>query len=859
EYTYWKTYQPGARPIASRMALKFTTNYSYRTGVAMGEVKDAATNQPIPYAEVATSTGYWSRSDERGRYLISDVKAGERWTLTAYAQGWNDSTQGPFQVAVGETVEVNFYLTHPTFELTPLQLTVRLREGDTESSQLDIANRGNGTLLWRAQRRVNEESAPWGLVYSLPVTDITNDTRIEGVVFAEGNFYVCGAAGNEPNAVYIITPEGELVGRFNQHGESIYGYRDLAYDGRLIWGSGERRIYGFSLEGELIRSLDGPIARTTALTWDPDRQLLWVADITTNIYAIDLNGNVIQTISRRNLRIYGLGYFPQDPRGKTLYILCRDPDTDAKLIYCINPEGGEPELLTELDPQLGGSPGGVFITAERDGRNWDFQTIVKNVNPQGHDVLRVYHLAPRADWFSLALEEGILPPDSSFSIELNVDASQIPRGEYEGEIVFWHNAQGGRTILPIHLEVRARAGGLDIKWLSLVQGWNAVSLNIQPPDLNLSSLMAPLREAGVLRLVKDGRGRFYDPERDFDNIGEWRLEEGYQLYLTSPFRWRVEGQALPEDQPIPLRAGWNIVPYYPLLPMTPQGAFRDLDDNLLMAKDQWGRFYLPRWDFSNMEMLEEGNAYWVKVSQPDTLVYRPGDNALLASDLYPNMLNGKYEHLNNLSPQPKKTSPKHYPSLVAGETSMSVLLLGEPIWEGWEVKAVNPEGEIVGSGQFDLTGRCGLAIWGSLEKGWGENENREPRKWKISWWIWDGSQEHPFDVEVLEGEELWHPDGVMVGKIIPNFTITTPKDIILYPNPFNSRLTLKFHQGSPGPYKIILTDLGGRTILTIAQGSTDRPTTHTQTISTAHLPSGVYLVRISTRENTLTRKVLLLR
>ncbi|MBM3327292.1 MAG: hypothetical protein FJY65_10045 [Calditrichaeota bacterium] len=160
--------------------------------------------------------------------------------------------------------------------------------------------------------------------------------------------------------------------------------------------------------------------------------------------------------------------------------------------------------------------------------------------------------------------------------------------------------------------------------IPLRQGWNTISANIQiaPTDI-FTEFFRDLVQRRNLSLVKDGQGRFYAPEAFFNNIPYWDYLAGYQVRVLRPDTLWLEGRLAHYTQPIALHAGWQIVSYLPDFQMPVKDACQILVDAgaLHIIKDAHGRFYLPAWDFANLNTLQPGQGYHIRLHRDAALVY----------------------------------------------------------------------------------------------------------------------------------------------------------------------------------------------------------------------------------------------
>ncbi len=424
-------------------------------------VLDAENDGPLEDAIVYTDYGFTAMTDEDGYCRLLNVFTDREFSLTAIKTGYNDSTITGLSVEMDDTLEVIFRLLHPEFIPSPQEITGQIAPGEIFETEISILNNGNGALEWLVEpRRYGDAGADaWILRNSINVGELTDDARIEGVVFIDSLYYVSGAnrSGREdlPDQIYILNRAGELIDSLLQPEEidGNYGLRDLAYDGELIWGTGSNMIGGFTTGGEVRIVFEGPYNTNKALAWDPDRGVLWASGITQGITGVDRNGNVILRLRRQGFRIYGLAYWQDDPDGYPLYIF-HNPSGEKQVIHKMNPETSDTLFVKNLGEQLEGSAAAAFITRELDDDSWVFLSIA---NDGCHDRIDVWHLAGITDWMLVEPAEGIIQAEQEQILGFTLDATDLIERIYEGQLRFQHNAAGMQTSLPVTLTVSAHS------------------------------------------------------------------------------------------------------------------------------------------------------------------------------------------------------------------------------------------------------------------------------------------------------------------------------------------------------------------------------------------------------------------
>ncbi len=314
-----------------------------------------------------------------------------------------------------------------------------------------ITNSGNGVLEWNLE--VNFEgfgSEPWDLRESIDISEIVNDNQICGVVYCVGNFYIAGGNEQDVPMIYEISPEGELLNSFQQAGNPRLKMRDLAYDGELICGTGERNVYGFNSQGEVVNQFSGPFYPNTAIACDPERNGFWICGtITPYIALFNVEGEELAQVDRFNLNIFGLAFWEDDPDGYPLYVL-HSPDAQSQVVSKINPETNEIMDVITLDTGEAFTPEGCFITTEYD----PLSTVFMNVSTTAEaDRLDIWQLSANSSWLDVDIEEGVLNGGAEETVTISFNAESLIPNDYEGELHFTHNAFDAEMTVPITMTV----------------------------------------------------------------------------------------------------------------------------------------------------------------------------------------------------------------------------------------------------------------------------------------------------------------------------------------------------------------------------------------------------------------------
>jgi len=801
-------------------------------GELRGIVTDMANEEPIEGALITCERfEFEAISDENGVYAFDEIPEWE-YTINIQAEDYLTQRVEDVEVIEDEVTVLDFDLLHSVCELSIEEINEQMPVNEETEISFTLSNPGNGNLTWNVNRVFPEgmEAEPWQHRWGLDAEEVLENNRLGGVEIVDNNFYIAGGRSNEDNLIYVLNRDGEHIGQFAQFGDSRYGYRDIAFDENLLWGVDGEIVYGFTTEGELEVTFESPVRSTRCITWDRVNDLLWISSITTDIIGISRAGEAIRVIERPDdLRMYGLSCYPDDPDGYTIYMFCSNGDLNRE-VHKLNIETGEIEFVAE--PDIEGSAGACTVTRAWDPFSWVFMAITNLP-----DRIEIWHLDAPSGWVDIEPTEGTLEADRQVDLTAQLNTFSFPVNiEFTADLVFTHDGVGGESIVPVTL--LAGEDGPEERVLELVDGWNMVSINVDPPENDVIALTQPLVDEDRLEIMKNGVGQFYSPAFGFCNIPGWDVAEGYMMKVTQECQLAIEGLPVPADQVIPLEAGWQMVAYFPRVEMDAITAFSGIVDALEMAKDGFGRFYNTAFGFSNMGNLREGMGYMVKTTEAVDLVY---------------VVDGEF--IGSFIPCNYQT-PELLPIVKPTDQNMSLLVISDGIAMERSEIGVYTSDCLVGTGRF-VNGMCGIAIWGDdqstkLPDGAFEDQELELRYYGEEGVVTTN------DFEPIVGSGVYESNGFWVVRV---HRADLPEQfgiISAYPNPFNSTTVLKYNIPAEQRVEINVFNIDGRFVCQPID-SKQSAGHHSVTIYGDDFASGIYLVRMESMGLKTFRKVLLMK
>jgi len=363
--------------------------------------------------------------------------------------------------------------------------------------------------------------------------------------------------------------------------------------------------------------------------------------------------------------------------------------------------------------------------------------------------------------------------------------------------------------------------------LDFDQRWNLISLNVRPPSVDFQDIFAPMIDGGVLRMIKDGNGHFWNIERDFSNLGDWDVTQGYYVKVSQFTELEVTGVGIDVDIPIVLSFGWSIIPFLPTNEMPIGDAVRSIEDRLIIAKRDDGAFYIPEWDWNGIGNLIPSEGYQVKLSGLDTLLFPEVDEENNAFYISP---------------------PKSNPSLSG--IDMSVLLLGlKPLSS---IIVMDQNNVQVGFGDSDAAGRAGISVWGDDQY---TDEDEGLSDGEIFYVLSvDKAGSKTVSIEWLTGADSFSSDGIAVGQMRSKWLLPSPQTISVTPNPFNSVVTIRYNSTGLEQIYITLYDVRGRRLMQETAPAHGKVNGQTISFSASGLPAGVILIKFQQGARIFTTK-----
>ena len=232
------------------------------------------------------------------------------------------------------------------------------------------------------------------------------------------------------------------------------------------------------------------------------------------------------------------------------------------------------------------------------------------------------------------------------------------------------------------------------------EGWFIYSSYIETESMNVVEVFNPIVDA--INIIKDNEGEVYLPQWNYNGIGDLQFDQGYQVKTYYETSIDLCGDRMkPEDHPIFLEGGWNLVSYLREYPASVDEVMADLlmDNNLIIVKDYNGEVYLPQWNYNGIGDMHSGQGYQLKLNQDAVLHYLSDIESYRLSTVQP------IEH----------KELQYYSSSSATDNNMTIII-EDAAWdilpsENAEIAVFDALGNLVGSTEYTSPVTV-LTTWG---------------------------------------------------------------------------------------------------------------------------------------------------
>ncbi len=220
--------------------------------------------------------------------------------------------------------------------------------------------------------------------------------------------------------------------------------------------------------------------------------------------------------------------------------------------------------------------------------------------------------------------------------------------------------------------------------INLTNGWNLISSNITPYTTKMDSIFRNI--SSNIIIVKNKLGQSIIPAYGINNIGNWNIQQAYQVYSVGNNTLKILGEyVIPENEVISLSTGWSYISYLRKFSMNIQEALSNLNNSgkLIIAKNSSGQSFIPAYNINSIGNMIPGNGYQVYVSSDIDFSY-PENTLAKQLDVAINDFSTKFIK----------------PLIVNNPNNSTLIVESSKNYNGYEIELFNNHNDIVGTGKI---------------------------------------------------------------------------------------------------------------------------------------------------------------
>lgn len=416
------------------------------TGAIEGYVTELATGNPVEGATISLEglITFSTTSASDGYYFIDYIFIGE-YDLECSNPGYNSQNE---VVVIEEdiTLEMNFELTAPIIQVSPLEFTINLPLNGSAQEPVSVENVGNGSLDWSASIQLAGEKNKGflDLQYQYPVAQGGGEAGIE----SDGNFIYTTKWNTGDILKYNL--DGTFIGTLSISSPA----RDLAYNGTYFYGSAATTlIEEMDFDNEVVISTFSAPASVRALAYNENEDVFYANNYSSDIMIFDLSGANLGSfpVGPIGENYYGFAYDQASPGGPFLWGYAQTGESQNQIVQIQLPSGIETGFSFDVVDKLSGPvfnmAGGLFTHPNMVFGKWTLGGLVQN------EWIWGLELTDAQTWLWIGPNTGTLGPNETENLMLEVDASDLEPGQYNANILFSTYPEVGNPLIEVTLNV----------------------------------------------------------------------------------------------------------------------------------------------------------------------------------------------------------------------------------------------------------------------------------------------------------------------------------------------------------------------------------------------------------------------
>jgi len=372
--------------------------------------------------------------------------------------------------------------------------------------------------------------------------------------------------------------------------------------------------------------------------------------------------------------------------------------------------------------------------------------------------------------------------------------------------------------------------------------WQMISSNLLPINSAVSSIFTNV--INDIEYVKNQNGNIYYPEQGINQIGNWNIKEGYQIYSNNDATLDIVGNTItPSNYFYTFNTNiWYLISYLPSDSRNISSVFSSLN-NLILVKNDDGEVYYPAFGINQIGNMEVGEGYQLAVSQNNQTFAYTNNPVVVPNPVIPCI----YEE------------EKYYQTEISKTGNSAVLIFNNTTeWYG-EIGVFDGNDRLIGHGRVNGV-YTSITIWGDNPITFEKDGAREQEKLRVEFYDYESKSIQKIKiVQIFElmsskdlGTELKYSKDAIYNieafKVISNVDDNLTS-ISVYPNPARDIIYLNLN--SKGKIEIQVYDLSGSLVLNKEYNTNGQATFR---LDISNLSTGSYILKTIGNSSINTQK-----
>lgn len=391
------------------------------------------------------------------------------------------------------------------------------------------------------------------------------------------------------------------------------------------------------------------------------------------------------------------------------------------------------------------------------------------------------------------------------------------------------------------LSIASAIDGYFTNIITLPEGWSGLSSYTKPNvQLLITNVMAPIIDE--LIIIQDLQKMYY-PAGGINNMFVWTYNKGYKIKVSEQVDLPING--CPEaNKTINLVTTWNILPVMSKCDVDPVQLFSPVVSKLIIVKDIAGTgVYWPDMGVNSLGALKPGRAYFVAVTQSTSVTYPDCEaaGAMMLMDTEKSSTPAPWQI-------PEISGSSH--TIAFEQEAIAALSPGDFIGAFSEDDVCFGLTQVAGSGQNTALTVFGDDVLTSATDGFAEYE-------PIFFKVFDSGTQEERSVQAVYNSNYPSSDGRYTENglsVVDRFKMSSAGlnephgEPNFFPNP--STGMVQFTNRDEGLFQITIQNINGKEIL-------NQYVSANETLDLTAFNKGVYVVKITKRNQTFIRKLIL--